>query len=222
MADATCSRRGEVEDLQQEVMEVESRAMKQEREIVSLKLQLEESKLHHRREVLKLQEEIATLQSESPLVKTVKELYNNDQMLEVRERLEQLKMRNTALQEENLKLGRALERAIIKINSFEADKTRTLLMVRECASLRSELYELESTLARSRQSPTGSDKENMTDSTKMAGQERSRSSSRGKLRGIFKRRSQVSASDKATQEDAQVDTESPTPKAEFQAKCMQL
>merc|ERR1712238_385590 len=100
---ATKSRRGEVEEMQQEVMHGEAKAMKQEREIVALKMQLEEKKLEHKADVVKLKDALAkAMEQDSPLKKTISDLQNNDRMLEVRERLEQLKARNTDLQEENV------------------------------------------------------------------------------------------------------------------------
>eukprot|EP00339_Tiarina_fusa_P012716 CAMPEP_0117003322 /NCGR_PEP_ID=MMETSP0472-20121206/4680_1 /TAXON_ID=693140 ORGANISM="Tiarina fusus, Strain LIS" /NCGR_SAMPLE_ID=MMETSP0472 /ASSEMBLY_ACC=CAM_ASM_000603 /LENGTH=1783 /DNA_ID=CAMNT_0004703931 /DNA_START=212 /DNA_END=5560 /DNA_ORIENTATION=+ len=161
MNHATERRRGEVEDLQQEVMQIEARAMKQEREVVALKMQLEESKLEHKAEVVRLKDVILNMEKESPLARTVAELQNDDRMLEVRERLEQLKMRNTSLQEENLKLGGRLERSIIEIKSFEAEKKHAADMERENSSLRRQVQGLEQLLQRPPvPSRTPADKEN--------------------------------------------------------------
>jgi chromosome segregation ATPase len=147
---ATRARRNEVEEMQQEVMQVESKAMKQEREIVSLKMQLEERKLEHKADVVKLKDALAkAMEHDSPLKQTISGLQNNDRMLEVRERLEQLKARNTALQEENLSLGGRLERAAIQINAFEVEKQQVAEVDEENAKLRQQLKEYEQLMSKS-------------------------------------------------------------------------
>ena len=113
--------------MQQEVMQVEAKAMKQEREIVTLKMQLQERKLEHKADIAKLKDALSkAMDQDSPLKKTISDLKNNDRMLEVRERLEQLKAKNTALQEENLKLGGRLERAAIQISASEVVKQQMI------------------------------------------------------------------------------------------------
>jgi chromosome segregation ATPase len=146
MESATEKRRGDVEELQQEVIEIETRAMKQEREIMTLKMRVEEGKLDHKAEVVRLKDTIVQLEQESPLAKTVAELQNDDRMLEVRERLEQLKMKNSSLQEENLKLGGRLERAIIEIRSFEAEKEHADALEKDVARLQRTVKKLEEIL----------------------------------------------------------------------------
>jgi hypothetical protein len=150
MEHATQSRRGEVEEMQQEVMDVEAKAMRQEREIIALKMQLEESKLAHKAEAVQLREALSVaLENNSPLKKTLSDLHESDRMLEVRERLEQLKARNTALQEENLKLGGRLERAAIQINAFELEKQHAEEVEDENKNLRHQLREYEQLLTKS-------------------------------------------------------------------------
>jgi chromosome segregation ATPase len=208
MEHATEKRRGEVEDLQQEVMQVQSRAKKQEREIVALKMQLEESKLEHTAEAVRLKDVITKMDSESPLAKTVAGLQNDDRMLEVRERLEQLKMRNTSMQEENLKLGGRLERAIIEIKSFELEKQHAEEMEKENGSLRRQVKELESILTRGRRPPASParpavDKENPVKtkdkSSKAARQHSSKTS--GTFRGLFKKKRSDFPSDEIIKEE---------------------
>jgi chromosome segregation ATPase len=149
MEHATKARRHEVEEMQQEVMQVEGKAMKQEREIVALKMQLEERKLEHKADVVKLKDALAkAIEQDSPLKQTISELQNNDRMLEVRERLEQLKARNTDLQEENLNLGGRLERAAIQISAFEVEKERAEEIEGENMKLRNQLTEYEQILSR--------------------------------------------------------------------------
>merc|ERR1719343_1758071 len=139
--------------MQQEVMQVEGKAMKQEREIVALKMQLEERKLEHKADVVKLKDALAkAIEQDSPLKQTISELQNNDRMLEVRERLEQLKARNTDLQEENLSLGGRLERAAIQINAFEIEKQQAEEIEQENNELRNQLKEYEQLLSKTTKS----------------------------------------------------------------------
>ena len=131
-------------------MQLEGRALKQEREITALKMQQEESKLEHKTEVVRLKEALANMEIEGPLAKTMASLQNDDRMLQVRERLEQLKARNTALQEENLKLGGRLERKVIEIKSLEFEKNRAEELEHENNSLRRQVKELGSILESAR------------------------------------------------------------------------
>jgi hypothetical protein len=207
MGHATEKRRGEVEDLQQEVMQVQSRAKKQEREIMALKMQLEESKLEHKAEAVRLKDVIAKMDTESPLAKTVAELQNDDRMLEVRERLEQLKMRNTSLQEENLKLGGRLERTIIEIKSFELEKQHAEEMEKENDSLRRQVKELETILTRGRRPPasparTSVDKENpVKTKDKSSKAARQHGSKTNGIRGLFKKKRYDIPSDEIIKEE---------------------
>ena len=152
MEHATETRRGEVEEMQQEVMAIEGRAMKQEREIIALKMQLEEKGLEHREEVFKLKETIKTME-DSPLAKTMAGLQNDDRMLEARQRLEQLKWRNTQLQEENLKLGGRLERAVIEIKSMDAERAHSAELEKETVGLRQQVKVLEGLLSNASRAP---------------------------------------------------------------------
>ncbi len=205
MERATEKRRGEIEDLQQELMQLEGRALKQEREITTLKMQLEEGKLEHKAEVVRLKESLASMEKESPLTKTMAALQNDDRMLEVRERLEQLKARNTTLQEENLKLGGRLERKVIEIKSLEYEKARAEELDKENESLRRQVKELGSILEAgtrskaSRSSSTRSPSTNDTSSTSQdlapvsTGKENAAKgkdkAAKGKgLKGLFKRK----------------------------------
>lgn len=210
MEHATEKRRGEVEDLQQELMQLEGRSLKQDREITALKMQLEEGKLEHKAEVVRLKEALATMENEGPLAKTMAALANDDRMLEVRERLEQLKARNTILQEENLKLGGRLERKVIEIKSLEFEKARAEELEKENGSLRRQVNELGSILesGRPKSSRSSSSNKSMTsrDSNSSSSQASSQSSTtaiekdtsskakekaaKGKkgIKGLFKRR----------------------------------
>ena len=149
MEHATRARRNEVEEMQQEVMQVEGRAMKQEREIVALKMQLEERKLEHKADVVKLKDALAkAMEEDSPLMQRISDLQSSDRMLQVRERLEHLKAKNTGLQEENLVLGGRLERAAIQIKAFELEKEQAREIEEENMKLRNQLKEYEHLLSR--------------------------------------------------------------------------
>merc|ERR1711957_773660 len=92
------------------------------------------------------------MELDSPLKKSISELQSSDRMLEVRERLEQLKARNTDLQEENLTLGGRLERAAIQIQTFDVEKQQAEEIDEENAKLRQQLKEYEQLLSRSTKS----------------------------------------------------------------------
>jgi chromosome segregation ATPase len=206
MEHATEKRRGEVEDLQQELMQLEGRALKQEREITAMKMQQEEMKLEHKAEVVRLKEALANMEKEGPLAKTMASLQNDDRMLQVRERLEQLKARNTALQEENLKLGGRLERKVIEIKSLEFEKSRAEELEHENNSLRRQVQELGSILesARPKSSRSSSAKKQSSSNDQSSSKDQPPSSTssvphtsagkeklgKGKkgLKGLFKRR----------------------------------
>ena len=209
MERATEKRRVEVEDLQQEVIQFESRSKNQEREIVALKMQLEEGKLENKAEVVRLKDIIANMEKESPLARTVAELQNDDRMLEVRERLEQLKMRNTELQEENLKLGGRLERAIIEIKSFDAEKRHAEEMEHENASLRRQVQGLEQILAGGGRPAapapqTPADKENNVSKAKEK-TAATKQKNKNSFKGLFKRRSHGLHPDEIIKEEKEED-----------------
>ena len=151
---ATQKRRGEVDEMEQEVMEINTRANKQEREIVTLKMQLEEHKLEHKSEVVRLKDMIATMENESPLANTVAQLQNDDRMLEVRERLEQLKWTNTELQEQNLKLNGRLERAMLASKSLESEKEHSEDLEKEVRRLSRQVKTLEGILQGAKRPPS--------------------------------------------------------------------
>jgi chromosome segregation ATPase len=186
MEHATQARRNEVDEMQQEMMQVEGKAMKQEREIVSLKMQLEERKLEHKADVVKLKDALAkAMEQDSPFQQTISDLQNNDRMLEVRERLEQLKARNTNLQEDNLNLGGRLERAAIQISAFEVEKQQAEEIEDENMKLRKQLKEYEQLLSRPSKS---SRKVSLPQTSNMSSSEQAKGKKKKKF-GIFKKRS---------------------------------
>lgn len=146
MVFATERRRGDFEELQDELYHMEQQAMKQEREIANLQMKLEESKLSHRAEVSKFVDLIKKKEQETPIAKSVKDLENDDRLLETRERLESLKKHSTRLQEENLKLGGRLERASIEIQSFAKERQQVNEIEQDNRNLRKQLNEMEKVL----------------------------------------------------------------------------
>jgi len=117
-------------------------------------------------------------------------------MLEVRERLEQLKAINTDLQEENLTLGGRLERAAIQIQTFDVEKQQAEEIEEENAKLRQQLKEYEQLLSRStksastKSSRSGSSQQSPTSETVIPEKESSTKSKDKKKKkfGLFKRR----------------------------------
>merc|ERR1712194_607583 len=205
MEHATKARRNEVEEMQQEVMHVEGKAMKQEREIVALKMQLEERKLEHKADVVKLKDALAkAMEQDSPLKQTISDLQNNDRMLEVRERLEQLKARNTDLQEENLNLGGRLERAAIQINAFEIEKHQAEEIEEENTKLRQRLKEYEQLLSRSTKAARAVPLQQSSKTTILEKESNIRTKDKKKKKfSLFKRRS-IDESIPETEEDYKI------------------
>jgi regulator of replication initiation timing len=143
MEHATLSRRAEIEEMHQEVIDSSSRVAKQEREITTLKMQLEEAKLERKAEVAKLKDIIASNENPSPLARSVAEHQVDVRMGEVKERLEQLKWRNTSLQEENTKLRSRLEKAESEVKSSKNAKFRTATLEEQVGTLSKRVQELE-------------------------------------------------------------------------------
>jgi chromosome segregation ATPase len=186
MEHATRARRNEVDEMQQEMMQVEGKAMKQEREIVALKMQLEERKLEHKADVVKLKDALAkAMEQDSPFQQTISDLQNNDRMLEVRERLEQLKARNTNLQEDNLNLGGRLERASIQISAFEIEKQQAEEIEEENMKLRKQLKEYEQLLSRPSKSARNA---SVPQASNISSSEKAKGKKKKKF-GLFKKRS---------------------------------
>jgi len=186
MQHATQARRNDLDEMQQEMMQVEGKAMKQEREIVSLKMQVEERKLEHKADVVKLKDALAkAMEQDSPFQQTISDLQNNDRMLEVRERLEQLKARNTNLQEDNLNLGGRLERAAIQISAFEVEKQQAEEIEDDNMKLRKQLKVYEQLLSRPSKSAR---KASIPQTSNMSSSEQAKGKKKKKF-GLFKKRS---------------------------------
>jgi len=139
-------RRIELEELQKELIESKSRAMNQDREYTSLTVKLDECKLEHEKEIKSLGDEIERLKKDSVLSKAVKELQGNNLMLEAKQRLEQLKLVNMELREDNIEMAAKLEKAFAKIRGLEEETQIGSEMEGEYNNLRQQLKDLEGLL----------------------------------------------------------------------------
>jgi len=146
-------RRGDFEELQEEIIVMESKAKRQDRELSGLRMRLEEAQLDHRAEVSQLRDLMRRREQEAPIAKTVTELEQEDRLLEVQERLATLKSHNTKLQEQNLKLNGRLERATIEIQSFSKERGQHLELENDNRHLRKQLSDMERVLRSYSQRP---------------------------------------------------------------------
>eukprot|EP00980_Cylindrotheca_fusiformis_P020312 scaffold7344_cov145-Cylindrotheca_fusiformis.AAC.10 len=143
MVFATERRHGDFEELQDEVFHMEQQSKKQEQEIENLRMKLDESKVAHRAEVSRLTDLVGKMDQGSPIAKTLMESESEDQVLEIRERLESLKKQNTKLQAENLQLRGRLERASKEIQSLAGEKQEVAEIEKDNRKLRYQLNEME-------------------------------------------------------------------------------
>jgi len=127
-------RRKDLEELQKELIETQSNAMNKDRECTYFKAKLDECKIEYEKEFKSLAKDIER-----------KDLHDNNMMLVAKQRLEQLKVVNIELKEDNLKLDAQLERALTKMQNIEA-KT-DVEMEKECATLKRKMADLERLLA---------------------------------------------------------------------------
>jgi outer membrane murein-binding lipoprotein Lpp len=140
-------RRKDLEELQTELIENKLNATKQDRACTALNVKLDECKIEYEEEIVHLSREIEKLRKHSPLSRTMKDLQETNWMLEAKERLEQLKVINVELKEDNIKLSAKLERALIKIHSLKKENAVAVEMeVVECTNLRKQSNEGESLL----------------------------------------------------------------------------
>jgi len=142
-------RRKEVEKLEQELMESKYIALSKDRECLLLKNKLDEFKIEHQKETEYLEKEIERLNNDESSLSDSE----NDQeeqanmMIAAKQRLEQLKVMNTELKEDNEKLGSHLEQALGKMKSIEdGAKKDAFEMETECATLKKKIADLEGVL----------------------------------------------------------------------------
>ena len=108
-------RRKELEGLQRELIECKASALAKDREFTDLKDKLDEFKIEHEEETEYYEKEIERLSNE-------REIEDNKLMLVAKERLEQLRVVNVELKEDNEKLGVHLEQALAKIEDLKSQK----------------------------------------------------------------------------------------------------
>ncbi len=108
-------RRKELEGLQRELIECKASALAKDREFTYLQDKLHECKIEHEEETEFLEKEIERLNNE-------REVEDNGLMLAAKQRLEQLRVVNVELKEDNEKLGVHLEQALAKIEEMESKK----------------------------------------------------------------------------------------------------
>lgn len=144
MTRSAVERRSEMEQLRSEIMEKENLINIKNRELESVLMELDETKAKHNTELQRLYDKIQHLETESPLGKSLRDLQKANVVIDVKERLESLKVINVELKEENIKLASRLERAAIKVKSIEAEKKIAEEAERECHELRARVKEMES------------------------------------------------------------------------------
>lgn len=108
MDKVSLTRRAEIEEMEQELMETAQSAANYEREIVGLKDRLDETKLRHSTEVTRLQETIQQLEQE-PVSDRISGIHDDSEIEELNEKIDQLRWRVSDLQDENEKLRGKLE-----------------------------------------------------------------------------------------------------------------
>ena len=146
MQSSAAKRRGEVEELEGEVIAIRTQLSSREKLVTSLRMQLKEQELQHKSEVLKLRDEISGLESELPFIQTISNTEYDERMVMVKERLDQLKKRNSELKEENRSLSERLEKNIVKIQFLENVAREADDAKMQCDTLRRQLAELQVTI----------------------------------------------------------------------------
>jgi chromosome segregation ATPase len=136
-------RRTEVEELQTELIETKSNALDKDRKYISLKAKLDDCRMEYEKETKALSQEIVRLNNESSRSGSKKDLQNTTLMLSAKRRLEQLKVVNIELKDENLKLETDLEQALAKIQTMKAENEDTVDVKKECTSLKKRVADLE-------------------------------------------------------------------------------
>jgi len=141
MERTSLSRRAEIEEMQQEMIDTSSRAQKQEREITSLKMALEECRLERQTEVSKLKGRLDSMARPNHFPDSM--VTSNARLDDVKERLENLKWRNTSLQEDNVKLRNRLGRVEKECGIARAENDSASESKMEVIQLRERVQELE-------------------------------------------------------------------------------
>lgn len=144
MSKANLSRRDEVDEMQEELMDKSAKLKQKEREISALKMKLEEEKLQHADEIAKMRNQLATRGVESATVKGAREIKDEKEIAELKESIQQLRRRNTTLSEENSKLCARIDNLETdKKNIGGTDKWRTSALKDQVKTLMLRVQELE-------------------------------------------------------------------------------
>ncbi len=141
--------RKELEKLEQELMESKYIALSKDRECLLLKDKLDKCKIEHQTETEYLEKEIERLNNDESSLSGSENDHEEqaNMMIAAKQRLEQLKVVNTELKEDNEKLGSRLEQALAKIQSIEDGAKRDVFkMETECATLKKKVADLEGVL----------------------------------------------------------------------------
>jgi predicted nucleic acid-binding Zn-ribbon protein len=144
MSKANLSRRDEVDEMQEELLDKAAKLKQKEREISALKMKLDEEKLHHADEIAKLRTQLASRGGESATIKGSREIREGQEIVELKETIQQLRRRNTALSEENSKLCSRIDNLETdKKNIGSSDKWRTSALKDQVKTLMLRVQELE-------------------------------------------------------------------------------
>ena len=144
MQRTSLSRRAEIEEMQQEMINTSSKSQRQDREISSLKMELEEARLNHRSEVTRLRDQLDSIDKmdRSPSEREIK-TRTEDKVNGMKERLENMRWRNTNLTEENEELRNRLERAEVDGLRYAGESRKNTKLEEEMKELKDKIMELE-------------------------------------------------------------------------------
>ena len=126
-----------MEQMRSDIVEQATLVKEKELEIQSLLVEIEQIKSKNLDEVKSLHERINNLEMETPLSRTMRNLQQANIVVDVKERLESLKVTNIKLKEENVKLTSRLERAQKKLRTIDAGQKLNDEAGRECRELQS-------------------------------------------------------------------------------------
>ena len=120
--------RKDLDQLAKELLESQSTRMNDSQERAQLKAKLEQCKIEHDREIKNLTKEIERVNTELALSRNVREPQVNTMMQEAKRRLEQLKIVNTELKEDNVNLSSQLELSLNQIQRLETQREANVKM----------------------------------------------------------------------------------------------
>jgi chromosome segregation ATPase len=144
METVSVTRRAEVEEIQEDLMDAQAKTTKYERKITSLKMELEEIRLQHRKEVGRLEDTIMSLESdsESPMMRDVAMERERRVENDYRQQLKDLMTKVNTLQEENATLKHTSDKNA-KVRASNNDKWRNSALQEQVIRLQQRLREYE-------------------------------------------------------------------------------